>query len=574
MTSKGRVRLKLLLITADGTDPTFDAWTNALEREGVPYDVIIAAADRAPLCASALSDGANGNYQGVVLTTSNAEPALSPAEREALENFQLTFGIRRIGAYVFPSSKRGLSSPRHSGPLNDLVGSVTPEGRRVFPYLVGPVPFTSGAHGYLANPCGDCPGHMTVLVSGGAAALVGVYERPSGQEELFVTVDSNPAMIHHQLLRHGMLNWVTRGVFLGTQRHYLELHVDDIFWQSHRWDHLAKRTSDASTRPIRMQASDVARAISWMREKRLRLDLLYNGRGASPDDALTKALLENRGAFGWINHTWAHANCDVSSVEVIKDEIERNREWASANAVEIDPTELVTGEHSGLASPNIALALSETAISWIGTDNSREPATYSVGSARTVPRWPTNLCYDVATRSDQLDEYNWFYYENCAQSATTTARTRPATWSDFVASEASMIFLHLVSNDPRPHYFHQANLAEEGIFYDVIDHVLERWHQYFNCPIVQLAPAAVGRVLLQQERWDRAVASDRVTAWLAEDRVHVRASETIDVPLTGTQAGDPYGGVRSGWVTVAAGSTAVFELARPRDLASAPLPPA
>ena len=44
-----------------------------------------------------------------------------------------------------------------------------------------------------------------------------------------MTVACNQFQNHNQLLRHGMLNWVTRGVYLGYQRNYLELHVDDLF---------------------------------------------------------------------------------------------------------------------------------------------------------------------------------------------------------------------------------------------------------------------------------------------------------------------------------------------------------
>ena len=33
-----RVDLKVLLLSADGTEPGFGAWKAALDREGVPYD--------------------------------------------------------------------------------------------------------------------------------------------------------------------------------------------------------------------------------------------------------------------------------------------------------------------------------------------------------------------------------------------------------------------------------------------------------------------------------------------------------------------------------------------------------
>ena len=37
-----RIDLKVLLISADGTEAGFGAWKAALDREGVPYDTIVA----------------------------------------------------------------------------------------------------------------------------------------------------------------------------------------------------------------------------------------------------------------------------------------------------------------------------------------------------------------------------------------------------------------------------------------------------------------------------------------------------------------------------------------------------
>ena len=37
-----RVDLKVLLLSADGTEPGFGAWKAELEREGVPYDTFVA----------------------------------------------------------------------------------------------------------------------------------------------------------------------------------------------------------------------------------------------------------------------------------------------------------------------------------------------------------------------------------------------------------------------------------------------------------------------------------------------------------------------------------------------------
>ena len=50
-----RVDLRVLLISADGSEPGYGAWRAALDREGVPYDTVIAT-QAAPLSDAQLAD--------------------------------------------------------------------------------------------------------------------------------------------------------------------------------------------------------------------------------------------------------------------------------------------------------------------------------------------------------------------------------------------------------------------------------------------------------------------------------------------------------------------------------------
>ena len=51
----------------------------------------------------------------------------------------------------------------------------------------------------------------------------------------------------------------------------------------------------------------------------------------------------------------------------------------------------MTGEHSGVENPNMPGALTDTGITTIGSDASRQPQQYSIGSALTAPRYPSNI---------------------------------------------------------------------------------------------------------------------------------------------------------------------------------------
>jgi hypothetical protein len=146
------------------------------------------------------------------------------------------------------------------------------------------------------------------------------------------------------------------------------------------------------------------------------------------------------------------------------------------------------------------------------------------------------------------------------------------------------MFRHLTDNDPRPHFFHQSNLADYnpalpavhpaqgGILYSVIDALVDRYEAAFDragTPLVQLTSGQAAETLARQEAW--AAGRAAVTAWLQDGRVHVRngGASAVTVPLTGTTAGEPYGGRQSGWVTLAAGAEASYA---PADPASADAP--
>ncbi|MBE2319508.1 hypothetical protein DVA67_026310 [Solirubrobacter sp. CPCC 204708] len=368
-----RVELKVLLLSADGQESGFGAWKAQLEREGVPYDTFVAYDQRrriATLTDARLADyGAQlARYQAVILATGdlghdvrNADgtvshlSALTDTEWAALARFERTFGVRRLSDYTAPSAARGLTAV--PGAWQDgNPARLTAAGRAAFPYLRGPVtiaddaPGPNEAFGYGAKPVAGAP-WLTLLEGAGETALLGIYTHPEdGREELVMTVASNQFQNHNQLLRHGMLNWVTRGVFLGAERHYLGLQIDDLFLGDDVWDPVTHTTRyDQSSR---MTPADVDRAIGWSRGRGLRLDMVFNGGGSEPGDPLAAYFRDNAGvraAFGYINHTDTHANLDCSTSSFIRDQIRDNVAFARANGLPLDPTELVTGEHSGLA---------------------------------------------------------------------------------------------------------------------------------------------------------------------------------------------------------------------------------
>ena len=363
-----RTDLKVLLISADGSESGFAAWKAQLAREGTPYDTVVAYTGQTKtttLTDARLADyGANhARYQAVILAsgdlghnvtnpdgTTSYLSAFTDAEWATLAKFERTFGIRRLSDYTAPSAAHGLNTAVGAS-QDGVVGTLTATGKLAFPYLKGPVqiadddPAAAETFGYPATPVND-KDWQTLLAGPNNTAFLGIYTHPDdGREELVMTVASNQFQSHNQLLRHGMLNWVTRGVFLGYQRNYLEVQVDDLFLGDDAWDPVTNTTNYDPAAASRMTPADVDRAIAWSRARGVRLDFAFNGGGSdlyreqtgAASDPLTTKFSQPAvsGAFGFINHTYEHPNLDCSTSAYITRQITRNLQWAQSRGITV-----------------------------------------------------------------------------------------------------------------------------------------------------------------------------------------------------------------------------------------------
>ncbi|MFI9149195.1 hypothetical protein [Streptomyces sp. NPDC053367] len=482
-------------------------------------------------------------------------------------------------------------------------------------------PAVQESYGYAARPRTGFTSYVDIPVPGGSGrgSLVGEYAH-DGRRELVVTFAYNQHQRQFRLLARGIVEWLTDGVHLGRDRNYFAVHVDDVFAPDARWDTGRNCTpgdfdcpggDDGGADPIRMTAEDAAHAAQWQREHGFTMDMVYNA-GAGEEwkaehggtDALTDRLLADKARYRWINHTYTHPflgcvqdtstvpwtcakNADGStrymSRSEISAQIRNNKNWASLKGLPVDTSELVTGEHSGLRTlpqqpddnPGLAGALADNGVKWIASDNSREPQQRPVGGALTVPRHPMNVYYNTGTEAEMADEYNWIYTsaadggsgvcENNPTSTCLPGPLDPATGYDehIVPQEARTALAHVIANDPRPHYAHQSNLAEDRILYPVMEKVLADYRALFadDTPLENLRQSAIGTELKRRAAWETALANGRVTAYRVGTTVTVTAPSGVQIPITapegtrkqlvlGTTAfGTPYAGMRSAWTT-------------------------
>jgi hypothetical protein len=427
-----RIDMKVLLLGTSTAEPDFQAWQAALKREGVPFDTLTESSATASgsghtsigvtSCAGSdpcqtLSDTTGGatpeaKYEGVIVATAGlpvcsttCTSALAASDWSALESYEHEFNIRQVtgdavpgGSQVSapgPQTNYGLNPytqpPGLAGNLDGIIGSLTGDGKSVFPYLNGPVLFgnypanSSGTttYGYEATPAAGA--NFDTLLSGpNGSALVGVYTDTRGVQQLVETYTQNRYLLQDELLQHGALNWLTRGVYFGDQRNYLETHIDDNFLSDDSWSTATHTTDFNPADALREVPADVAKAATWSAANHFRIDMLFNGGGSvavadgsslvgagdngsggtgstggSPGtgacttttpcpDPLLAAFQATDPAtgkpytddFGWISHTWDHPNIDegCATQNYIEAELNQNTDWgAKAAASAGDP---------------------------------------------------------------------------------------------------------------------------------------------------------------------------------------------------------------------------------------------
>lgn len=623
-----RVDLKVLVISAQDSGTAMIK--AGLDEGMIPYtEIDLTRSNRQKITDSFLADTVSlfirrAKFQAVVLPSDNV-PQLSAAELAALEKFEREFKIRELDAYVYPSPAVGMNwpaDPGYLGPLDGFTAQVTADARaNHFGYLNGPVPFDDvdpevwETYGYLATPLADDPANkrsfrsfvnVGIPETSAQGVLLGVYN-DNGRERMVLTSAMNQYQFQTQALYNGIFNWLTYGVHLGTERNFFAVHIDDVFLSDARWSIEHNCTvgddcpADVELPDILMTPADVDYLIAWQNANKLKLDIVYNGGGYDAAMAVNGSyplgtkFLQTRSNFRWVNHTndhlyigciqdfstspWqcardARGNILWTSYNDLYNQIRNNQLFASQRGLSIMSGELVTGEHSGLRrtpqepsdNPNLARALTAAGIRVVASDNSRETAQRTIGSARTSPRYPMNIYYNVGTKAEMADEYNWVYTSRanggsglCEDNPLSTCITPLNINTGFdtyiVPYEARMLLLHTVQNSPRAHYAHQSNLAEDRILYPVLDQALAKYRAVFNTnmPVVNASMTELANEMTNQNNWSSS--KSRVTAYVQSGLLHVALSSgtsAVTTPITvpnGASAGSlgSYGGYRTGW---------------------------
>ncbi len=500
------VTMKVLVLSANGAETVLPAIQQALDYHAVPYETWIASQRPGQLVPAALATGCTGSYQGVILTTGSLSyspdggqtflSALTPPEWVALRTYEAQFGVREVSWYAFPGADNGLNTPtggQDTGAV-PLDASLTSAGQAIFPYIntANPIPITL-AWAYLTTAAD--PSVTPLLVDAAGDVLMASRVGSDGRETLAMTFDSNPYLLHHAILAHGLVEWVTKGVYLGEYRVYLTPQIDDLYNDN---DLFGGGT-------YRMAATDVTTMQTWQLAMQairgngaFRLAFAFNGSYSTLLDLLSITLTPVSPTYNFISHTWTHPNLDAASYSTAMNELKRNDTFGKSHYINYSTQALVTPEISGLNNPNVMRAAKDLGVKYMTSDTSRagwDNPRPNIGIYSTlepsilfIPRRPTNLFFNVAVPARWVDEYNSIY---------ATYWGRNLTYAEVLDKESQFLLFYMLRGDIDPQMYHQANMraytAGHSLLSDLHDAALTKLRRFSNLPVESPDMVRVGK---------------------------------------------------------------------------------
>ncbi len=606
------VRMKILVLAGAPDEFSYQAITTFLTQIGVPYTGVAVStltpdAQGNLLSSFPLVDTATGQglYQGIIETNSNfsvCDPAcrifLSAADFSTLDNYASQFGVRVVSYYTYPEAKWGLS-PNDGGaghpassPLNV---TVTPAGASVFSYInaANAIPVAGSGSGqvwaYEASAVAGAGETTTPILSAGSSTVGVTHTTADGRESLSLTFDNYPTLLHSLAFSYGVINWVTKGVFLGARQIYLNPQDDDILLGDRLYaPTLPLCPNDPSCPDVEMTSADLQALRSWQNSRHmdpqfpfLRTTFAYVGLGytfgpqyVQEAQTMTAETLD----YGWISHGYIHGDpdcftmsggaCVPANLQQSLEELQKNNAFAvGLGLTNADYTGFVTPFNNGLGNQAYLQAAA-----WLGITSTISPlnppspnaGSYStlVPSVYLIPRRITNLTWNVSSPLTGVygswpDQYNSLYGPN----GTTPFFTVDQTYSQILDNESrDLLLMRLLTYEPFPIGFHTSDsVTYDGVhslMTDLFDATIQKYENLYNLPVTTLqAMRDIAPVLKERESYNASGVTGVYTPGLGVVLTTVNAAT---IPVTGAcrQAVCPrYGGQIQDHVYMPAGST-------------------
>lgn len=512
-----------------------------LEGYGIPYEVIIVPQEGIEL-PTLTSSSDRGNYGGFIVMSEVSfdydglwRSAITDEQWTDLYNYQISFGVRmvRIDAYPQPMFGTETSIPSQGCCDTDVEQVVSFTNNTGFETANlnmdaevtqmnmwhYPATITLPQNTWeIAKFAPDAEGQFS---DDTVAAVVNDFD--GRQQMVWFTSWAAEWSPTSNFLQHAHIHWMTRGLFLGARKVYLNAQIDDM--------HLNTNLYYPQGQTFRLRPDDLTAHVSWQEDlnsrmpegSRFFLDIGHNGNGdiiystlndtsslcdpsyaiyyegqeapplefkkplgtgidrwpetpseyvwtlacAEIDDVAAWFMVpENRDAFGHVSHTFSHLNLNNATYSDTDKEIFFNQAWQRQvgldQAAEFSENGLIPPAITGLHNGDAIRAFMDNGINKVVGDNSRPNLLNS-----QFKYWPyittvENNGYEGLT---VMPRWPTTIYYNCDLPECTLREwidtsAGSGDYMDLLAYERRTTSRYLLQLRHDPYMFHQANMRQ------------------------------------------------------------------------------------------------------------------
>jgi hypothetical protein len=617
MAASPPVVMKLLIVAWDSNDGSYQALTHDLGQIGVPYQAVFlnnltpdGSGNR--LSGLSLVDSANGRglFQGIIETdssfsvcTTTCSSLLSATDVAKLNSYAVQYSVRMVCYYGWPDAAWGLqagdsgASYTAASPLNV---TLTAAGAAVFPYLTPSaiVPVSGqggGIWAYRAMPTAAANETTTPILAAGAYTVGVTHTTADGRETMALTMDNYPGYLHSTAFSYGVINWITKGVFLGYRRVYLGPQIDDLLNGNLLYAPTLPQCpngSDPSCPRVFTTGDDLVALANWQTSLKsnplfstFHSTFAYNGIGStwfpSTDPVFTEIAALNS-QFTWVTHTWDHpnldcfttdsnGNCVPASLAQSQSELSQNIALAPTIGMTLDGTDMVTPFNGGLTNSNFLQAAAGAGIqNIVMVDDPPGPQLGLVSPLNSsiflITRREPDMYVDVSSPLTGVygswpDEYNAAF----GPSGTTPIYNQDQTYAQIIDIESGKILNNnMLTYEPYPLAFHIGNSSlydgTHSIYTDLLDAAIAKYTNLFSLPVLTLDLKDIAPILKMRASFNT---SGVVGVYTPGVSVALTTTNAASIPVTGACSEAvcaSYGGQIQDTVSVPANSTVTLSL--------------
>jgi hypothetical protein len=614
-TATDQVAVRALVLGVDASDFGVPTWKAMLDRTGAAYDVVYAAST--PLTTDSLvgADGV-GRYNAILLTNSmllqpDFVSALDGNEWNLLWAYERDYKVRQVALYsshgTWPEDYCTRAGTEASVGATGISATLTTAGAGVFDQLrtSARIPIVE-SYVYRTTIAAGCS--ATPILQVGTSVLGVMSTSTDGRERAALTFSSNQHLMQSHLLTYGLFRWASKGLYLGEQRHFLNVDVDDWFNSS---DHLYTDGHIETDPGFSMSAHDAYNVylqqlllqLKYPLAMGFKFNMAYNGGdanltarsacyptgGTAQLTATTRCL---RSQFNWINHTLTHPEMNSTSYATSLAEINNNLTVAAQLGLAVDRTVLKTGEYSGLGvyNPNpdddlnpptdfglmasngeFLRAAKDAGVKYLHGNMSfasHQPACFNCAITHPmqpelsiVPDWPTNIAYHVTNAAEETYFYNSFYGPNGKFPYWSTN----LTYAQLLDYEAGIGLAHVATGSVYSHTLHISNLRDYGsgrtLATDWTNAVMSKYSALYRVPLRSLAWPTLAKYSVDRNKHFAGVSGGvRAVYNRTTNQVTVSSPVATTVTVSGARTAGyaTYGNEVSAPITLAAGASITF----------------